>query len=165
MDEEIPDIRDIVPPEQVLDPRLLTIVIVLAALALITALAFLIFSKRRKAHRARPPRLPRPPAEIAIAELEKIKVTAENLSAVEIAEQVSAAVDTFLHRQHGVPARFRTVDELTRRRTPDDPPPLPAIQNFAPLLEHLETLKFSSPVRKKENAETLITQALTLIKS
>ncbi|MDG2124269.1 MAG: hypothetical protein P8J87_11250 [Verrucomicrobiales bacterium] len=165
MEEEIPDIRDIVPPEQLVDPRLLTIVIVLASLALITALAFLIFTKRSKAHRSRPPRLPRPPSEIALAELEKIKSAADGLSASEIADQVSTSIDTFLHRQHGVPARFRTVDELTRRRSPEDPPPLPAIQHFAPLLDHLETLKFSSPVRKKENAQALIGQALTLIQS
>lgn len=165
MDEEIPDIRDIVPPEQVIDPRLLIIVLVLASLALLTALAFLVFGKRRRAARSRPPRLPQPPGEIAVAELEQIKSGATQLSAVEIAERVSAAIDTYIHRQHGVPARFRTVDELTRRRSDDDPPPLPAIQRFAPVLEHLETLKFSSPVRKKENAEKLIAQALTLISS
>jgi hypothetical protein len=161
--QEIPDIRDIVTPEAVPDPRAQAIIAVLAGLV---ALAFAVALVRWWLARRRwpaPPLLPPDPRADAVAALAGLRGQAAAMTPSELARQVGEILDRYLHRAVGVPATFRTAEELAGFERPGAPPPLPQLAPFAPLLRRLAEAKFAGPEARQGDAATLIDAAAAAI--
>lgn len=161
--DPIPDIRDIVPPEVVTDPRLWIVLGVVAGLVVAALLGVAIVRAASRRRRLSPPPVPVPPEAAALAALEALERETPPRPPEEAAAAVERAVARFLHRKLGIPALYRTAEELTARRGPEDPPPLPGLAPFAPLYERLAELRFASPHRQGREVEALIAEARAVV--
>lgn len=159
---QAPDIRDIVPPAPVVDETLTVIMLASAAVLVLTVLVLIALWAVRRARGAKPPPVPGEAAAAARRDLDRLASEADQLSPGEILDRLAATIDVYLHRRHGIPAKFRTADELTREH-PGHPPPVPAVAPLAEVLRSLEEQRFAAPNRARERAVALVGEARALI--
>jgi hypothetical protein len=99
----------------------------------------------------RKPALPQPPAPplanhvMAMTLLEELRPQSAQLSGKELAARVTEIIRTYLHRQFGILARYRTSQEiLAQRRNPNSPPALPAVRAFEDFLLTSDSLNYGA---------------------
>lgn len=158
-----PDIRDIVPPAPVVDDAFAVFLLVSAAVLVLAVLVLVALWVVHKARGPKPPPVPEGAADAARRELDQLAAAAETLPPGEILDRLAATIDVYLHRRHGIPATFRTADELTREH-PGHPPPIPAVAPLAGVLRSLDEARFAAPHRARQQALALVQQARALIK-
>ncbi len=91
----------------------------------------------------RPPPPPLANHVQAMTMLEFLRPTATTMPSAELAARVTEVMRTYLHRQFGVLARFRTTQEiLAQRRDPRTPPPIPALRAFEEFFQTADTLNY-----------------------
>ena len=97
----------------------------------------------------RKPTLLQPPAPplanhvMAMTMLEDLRPQAPTLPPKELAARVTEIIRTYLHRQFGILARYRTSQEiLDHRRNPNLPPALPAVRAFEDFLLATDALNY-----------------------
>lgn len=109
--------------------------------------------------------LPAPPLAshvMAMTLLEDLRPQAETLAPQELAARVTEIIRTYLHRQFGILARYRTTQEiLAQRKDLNSPPPAPALKAFEDFLLHADSLNYG---RSDERAQTLIDEAINTIR-
>jgi len=161
---DIPDIRDIVSPGAVSDPSYSVVLAVFVGLTLGGALAGALIFLVLRSRRIIPPPMPLPARDVALHSLARLRKKAGDMTPVEITREIDQILDIYMHRRFGVPALYRTADELTRDRSADSPPPLPQLRPFAPLLEKLENARFAKePPMEKGGTVSLLDEATHLI--
>lgn len=118
--------------------------------------------------RLRRPALILPPAPplatqvVAINLLEDLRPEAPNLTSVELAARVTEIIRTYLHRQFGILAKYRTTQEiLAQRRDPTLPPPPPALRLFEDFMLTVDALNYR---REGAPALTLIDEAIAAVR-
>lgn len=134
------------------------VLLITSSLLLLLAL----YLKLRRPHQVWPPAPPLATHVLAINLLEELRPKESELSALELAARVTEIIRTYLHRQFGILARFRTTPEiLAQRRDPTVPPPAPALRPFEDFLMHVDTLNYS---RSSAPPQGLIDEAIDTIR-
>jgi hypothetical protein len=134
-------------------------------LALVALLFFFGLALR---HLLRKPTLELPPAAplssdvMALRLLEELRPASQSLSTPELAARVTEVIRTYLHRQFGILARYRTTQEiLAQRRDPSTPPPAPALRHFEDFLLETDALNYG---QNTEASQSLIDRAMDTIR-
>lgn len=119
---------------------------------------------RWSVRRAKAPPLPKRALDQLRDRLTAVQSQAATMAPAALGEEVSHAIRSYLHREHGLLARYRTTEELfgTSRgpRRADAPPPLPFLRPFAEVFPLCDTLKFAGAATSGEPAARLIDRAL-----
>jgi len=114
--------------------------------ALLLLVAFWLWWRWR-VRRAQAPPLPQPALDRLRRQLTDLHPQAAALPATALGQQVGDAIRTYLQRDHGLLARYRTTEELfgTTRgpRRADAPPPLPFLRPFERVFARCDALKFA----------------------
>ncbi len=121
--------------------------------------------RRRLGYGAPPPAPPLASHVLAMNLLEDLRPNASQLPGRELASRVVEIVRTFLHRQFGVMARYRTAQEiLALRQNPNTPPPSPAVREFEDFLLHADSLNYGSAPGPNDRPDALIDEAINVIR-
>ena len=119
---------------------------------------------RWRVRRSKAPPLPQPALDQLRERLAALQTQAGTAAPAALAEQVSQFIRTYLQREHGLMARYRTTEELlgTTRgpRRADAPPPLPFLRPFADVFPLCDTLKFAGSGASAAMLSPLIDRAL-----
>ena len=116
----------------------------------------------RRTHIQLPPAPPLATHVMAMTLLEDLRPLASELPAQELAARVKEIIRTYLHRQFGILARFRTTQEiLDQRRNPSLPPPAPAIKTFEDFLMRADALNYGGG---DDAPQTFIDEAIDAIR-
>ena len=112
---------------------------------------------------ALPPATPLASHVLAMNLLEDLRPRAAEIQPKEMAARVVEIVRTFLHRQFGIMARYRTSQEiLALRQKSEGPPPAPAVREFEDFLLHSESLNYGA--KDHSHADALIDEAINVIR-
>ncbi len=116
----------------------------------------------------RKPEIPHPPAPplanhvMAMTLLEDLRPQAATLPPKELAARVTEVIRTYLHRQFGILARYRTSQEiLAQRGDPNRPPALPAVRAFEDFLLTTDALNYGGVTSAPQS---LIDEAIDTIR-
>jgi hypothetical protein len=124
--------------------------------------------KWRVRQRAVPPR-PQPALDHLHERLAALHPLAATQPAAEIGQKVGDAVRSYLQRQHGLLARYRTTEELfgttTTARRHGAPPPLPFLRPFEDVFTQCDALKFAGASSPLYQRTSLIDAALAATES
>jgi hypothetical protein len=124
--------------------------------------------KWRVHQRAVPPR-PQPALDHLHERLAALHPLAATQPAAEIGQKVGDAVRSYLQRQHGLLARYRTTEELfgttTTARRHGAPPPLPFLRPFEDVFTQCDALKFAGASSPLYQRTSLIDAALAATES
>jgi len=148
-----PELKDITPPTPppFSSPDEVQALVwqVFAGVVVVVLLGTLWLWWRWRARRAAPPPLPRSALDQLRDHLASLQSNPEALPARDLGHEVAGAVRSYLQREHGLMARYRTTEELfgTHRgpRRADAPPPLPFLRPFAEVFTRCDSLKFDGP--------------------
>ena len=163
-----PELKDITPPtpppfsspEEI---QALVWMVFGGVVALVVLGLLWLWWRRRTRHQA-PPLLPRSPLDQLRDRLASLQSSPEPLPATQLGHEVAGAVRSYLQREHGLMARYRTTEELfgTHRgpRRSEAPPPLPFLQPFAEVFTRCDALRFTKPGQLNDRRSELITLAL-----
>jgi len=168
-----PELKDITPPTPppFSSPEEVQAVVwqgfgVVAALVLVASL-WLWWRWRRR--RTAPPPLPVPALDQLHDRLASLKADAHVLAPAALGQSVGDAVRTYLEREHGLLARYRTTEELfgltQAARRPDAPPPLPFLRPFADVFARCDALKFAGRDADATQRMALLDHALAATES
>lgn len=138
----------------------------LAVLALCAA-AGLIWWRWRRRHfsSTRPPAPPLANQVLAMTLLEDLRSQADALPPPQVGQRVAEIVRTFLHRQFGILARYRTTEEiLALRRDASTPPPPPAVRVFEDFLLHLDAVNYGSARSDGPGGNSLVDEGIHAIR-
>ncbi len=163
-----PELKDISPPSPppFSSPEEIQALVwqIFGAVAAVVLIAAAWLWWRWRVRRAQPPPLPQPALDQLRDRLTALHPQLATLPPAAIGEQVSHALRTYLQREHGLMARYRTTEELlgtsSGLRRPDAPPPLPFLRPFAEVLPLCDTLKFAGSGLGSAAAAQLIDRAL-----
>ena len=136
--------------------------------ALLLAAVWLWWRWRVRQHIVPPP--PQPALDHLRERLAALHPLAATQPAAEIGQKVGDAVRSYLQRQHGLLARYRTTEELfgtttaaTRRH--GAPPPLPFLRPFEDVFTQCDALKFAGASSPLYQRTSLIDAALAATES
>lgn len=136
-------------------------VFILLGISLILV-AFGVYLALRGKNIEQPPPPPLASHVLAMTLLEDLRPRATSMPASELAVRITEIVRTYLHRQFGILARFRTTQEiLAQRRDQTVPPPAPAIRVFEDLLMQTDSATFGGKV---DEPQGLIDDAINAIR-
>lgn len=139
-------------------PWWLWVSIALAALLM----AWLLSRLLKKPQVSLPPAPPLANHVMAMTLLEQLRPQAASLPAKELAARVTEVIRTYLHRQFGILAKYRTSQEiLAQRRDPHSPPALPAVRAFEDFLLTSDTLNYGA---KLDAPQSFIDEAIDTIR-
>jgi hypothetical protein len=112
-------------------------------LAIVLLAAWALTRVLRKPEIQHPPAPPLANHVMAMTLLEEIRPLATELPPKELAARVTEIMRTYLHRQFGILARYRTSQEiLAQRGDPNRPPALPAVRAFEDFLLTTDALNY-----------------------
>ncbi len=95
--------------------------------------------------RGRIPALPPQAEKVALRELEVLRKQASELAAPDFMQRLHDILRGFLQGRLGLLASCRTSHELLgAARAPGEPPPAPVLQQFAPVLQACDAVKFGA---------------------
>lgn len=134
----------------------------ISLLAGVILLGITVYYKLRRPSLVLPPAPPLATNELAIMLLEDLRSQATTLPAAEMAARVTEIIRTYLHRQFGILARFRTTQEiLAQRRDLTMPPAAPALRHFEDFLLRSDAYNYN---RDDAPAPTLVDEAIETIR-
>lgn len=163
-----PELKDITPPTAppFSSPEEVEALIwqIFGGVTVLALLAALWLWWRWRLRRSRMPVLPKPPLDHLRDQLAALQSRNPNPPPTEVAHEVADAVRSYLQREHGLMARYRTTEELFGTgRGPgrvDAPPPLPFLRPFADVFARCDSLKFAGAGAAGPLASELIDRAL-----
>lgn len=119
---------------------------------------------RWRVRRAKAPALPQPALDQLRNRLASLHPQAAELAPGALAQQVGDVIRTYLQREHGLLARYRTTEELfgTVRgpRRANSAPPLPFLRPFENVFEQCDAMKFAGTGVAVDHRTGLIDRAL-----
>ena len=151
--------HDIAPPvDYSLIPPWLVFVIAFVALSLIGGLVWF-FARRRK-----PVSPPKPPREIALGDLEQIRIEIENMSPYEFSIRVSDILRRYVTQQYGLPATRQTsIEFLTAAaKAPSFSTDEKAL--LEDFLNRCDLIKFARYDATTSDSELLLEEAIRFVK-
>ena len=159
---EIPDIKDIIPPEPLTSiwPIIFWIAGALLVFVLLAGLLYFFILKDR--NRKAPPLSPQ---QIALRKLREIAEKAAQLTPNEFSLQVSEALKDYLSQRFGDQLRFETSEEFITRLSQSSEGKLPDSKRelVAGFVQISDEIKFGRPPDAEEKKPHLLQQALSVV--
>ena len=113
------------------------------------------------------PLSPSEPRNEALESLDGLKARVATLPPVEMASELAATVNRYLHRRYGELAGFRTRDEVfVPELRPAGAPPLPpgVSKQFSDLMERCEEMRFAGRDRAKAECKAVVDATVDAIR-
>lgn len=161
-DTDIPDIKDIIPPEPLTSIWPLVFWISGALLVLITLSGLLYFFVLKDRSRKSPALSPQ---QIALRKLREIAEKAGKLTPNEFSLQVSETLKDYLSQRFGDPLRYETSEEFIARlsQSPDVKLPDSKRELVAGFVQISDEIKFGRPPDAEEKKPHLLQQAQSVV--